>query len=190
MRGSICLSVMFCLLLVPMVIASGQESKKPAKSLLKNHCFETCNKSGDVLFPGWKMVPIEASATLKSDTTTPPGRKSKVSALVDVEGLSTSGYACVIFEYVGNDDFALQKGKKYQLAFYAKSSGTINKVNIVVPKQEGTIMAESTVEGIGKEWKQFKTEFELKEDYQKSRIIFNISAVGRIWFDIVELTVK
>ncbi len=190
MRISVCSSVVLCLLLVPMLAVLGQESKKPARSMLKNHCFETCDKSGDVLFPGWKLIPIEASATLKSDTTTPPGRKSKVSAVIDVEGLSSSGYACVVFEYNDSDDLVLQKGKEYQLAFYAKSSGAINQVKVVVPKQEGTVMAESTITGLGKEWKQFKTKFKIDEDYKKSRVIFQINATGRIWFDIVELTVK
>ena len=153
------------------------DQAEKAKNLVRNGSFENT-------IPDWKLIPIEASASMSLDAAR---SEKKPNALkVSVEGLADNDIACVMLESGGKGTIRVEKNAAYRLIFWAKGE-KMDSFGVVIPKQEGNTLAEGKIDGISGKWKKFEITLKPTEDYAKARLCFCIRQKGTLWLDDVSL---
>lgn len=136
--------------------------------------------------PGWKLIPIEASAEMTLDGSEPLNENNPTVLKIDVKGLAHNSIASVILENGGYAGIAVRKGEEYRLTFWARGEG-IDSLGVVIPKREGNMLAEGKIEGIDGSWKKFELILTASEDYALGRLCFSIRQTGTLRLDDVSL---
>ena len=80
---------------------------------------------------------------------------------------------------------AVKQGQSYQLSLYARGQGP---VTVTLEKQDGTVLATHTVDGIGAEWKKFGAVLTPGATDPNARLA--VATSGTVWLDMVSLMPK
>ena len=187
------LLMLLVLLAVPLQAAenpaTANASNEETAELVRNGGFDELLPDGQneaAPVPGWKLIPIEASAQMALDGTAPSNENHPTALKVTIEGLAPNNIATVMLENNGFSAIPVQKGKTYRLTLSAKSDG-IESFGVVIPKQEGDILAEGKIDSISGEWQKFELLLNVSDDCASGRLCFSIPHKGTLWLDDVSL---
>ena len=82
-----------------------------------------------------------------------------------------------------------QKGKNYELSFYARIDSNYGTalINAALINEEGRNLVNESISRLTQEWKQYKMTFEAPEDCSKGKLQISASHKGTIYLDMVSL---
>ena len=80
---------------------------------------------------------------------------------------------------------AVKEGQAYQLFLYARGQGP---VTVTLEKQDGTVLAQHEVSGIGSEWKKFDAVLSTGATDANARLV--VASAATVWLDMVSLMPK
>lgn len=170
-----------------------ERAASPEGEYIRNGNFSEAEfdaKPSDGLKPAWKLIPIEAAASMKLEKDAPTEASGSNALRVDVTGLAPNRIACVVLENGGFDGIAVERGQAYQLSFWAKSDGVLNALDVVIPKREGSSLAEGKIDKIVPQWKRYELSLTPTETYRLGRLCLRVNQVGTLWLAKVSLVAE
>lgn len=138
----------------------------------------------DPLFSWSLKTEGNSVATISQTNKLPLNQNNPMSLELNVQNLN--GNIAVINS--GFWGIALRKGDRYNLSFYAHKDETYSgEINISLESLGGKVYSTKTITGIGKNWKQFHTNFISSATDTNARFVIHPLSKGKIWFDVVSL---
>lgn len=184
--------------------------------MVQNRSFEDAAAQGVKDFNavlGWQLVlGKDANAVMALDGTKPLNAKNPTSLRLEVKkageraGVANVGFkGCpqmprgephkwlAPFEKAigeSRNGIAVQQGKDYDVSFYARRQGDLDKVVATIERQDGTVLASMTFSGVGNEWRKFEGRMKVGGTDTNAKLVVAVSQTGILWLDMVSLFPK
>ena len=154
--------------------------------LIQNRDFEydiADTKGRDKNWNSMKAWTVLGQASFAVETTVPAHPNNPHYAVLQVsnpgnDGLSNEGF----------DGIAVKAGDKYDFAVYARMiEGKGGKMIVRITNESGSVIAETSVSGIGKEWKNYRAVMTAKETAANAKLEIFPQVTGSVALDMISL---
>jgi alpha-L-arabinofuranosidase len=165
----------------------------------------------------WTLVKTGgADGTITLDTTHPLNPKNSTCLRLDVTragdaaggvGVSNEGFKGVPLQGKDPNERALQSwatrsaeaakksregmhvaaGKDYLFSLYARADTAAAALTVRLEKQDGTVLARQTIEGLGGVWRKIDARLTASATDSDARLVVSSNTVGTVWLDMVSL---
>ena len=86
---------------------------------------------------------------------------------------------------------AVEQGKEYRLSLYARcENGFAGPIVASIERQDGTVLASQSIEGIGAEWRKFDCALSVSATDPNTRLVVAATKPGTLYLDMVSLFPK
>lgn len=167
--------------------------------MIQNRSFE------DASFPlAWKLVKSgTAEGALALDRSKPLNARNPTSLRLEITraggrvGVASEGFRGVpqrgrasewmprFEQAVGG--IAVERGKKYDLSFYARAGGEVGPVTATLERKDGAVLASRTVRRIGGDWKKQTVTLAPRATETEARLVLSAERPGTLWLDMVSM---
>ncbi len=149
---------------------------------IQNRSFEDSAKEA----VAWMLVKgAEAGGSLALDQSRPLNAHNPTSLKLEVSkgqvGVASSGFA-----KEAADGIAVEQGKDYALALYARGGDLI----AALEKSDGASLASQKISGVGADWKKFECVLTASATVTNARLVIYAAKPGVVWLDMVSLFPK
>ncbi|RYX86729.1 DUF1080 domain-containing protein [bacterium] len=167
--------------------------------MVQNRSFE------DTDFPlAWTLIKSQnAAANVELDKSKPLNSQNPTSLRVTVSDVSGGRVGVVNRGFAGtllrgnksewqpkfenaSGGLAVQKGKTYDLSFYARATAS-NPLVASLESSKGVVLASQKVTGVGNGWKKFSVSLSSKDSDSNARLVISTDKTGTFWLDMVSL---
>ncbi len=144
------------------------------------------NRSFGEQTEGWSLHTAgSAHATMALDTANPLNDANKTSLRIDI--LRAARKSPVSLQNDGFWGISVKAGEKYNLSFFARSTGATSPFEVRLQGPDGKIYASDTITGIGPDWKRFTTTFQSSGTEPKAHLSLVATHPDSVWLQTVSL---
>lgn len=135
---------------------------------------------------GWSLsVTGKAVSTISQVSVNPLNTATPNSLQLDVKVVKSGSVSVINSGFWGIE---IEKGKKYNLSFYAHGDPTFKgELEVRLEGPDGSILGKEKIKGIGAAWQKFTCSIEAKAGNSKGRFCISPLSAGTVWFDVVSL---
>lgn len=154
--------------------------------LLENRDFEYTLSDKDGRDPNWTSThswKLEgAGSSFRIDTASPIHPNNPHYAVLNTTEVGAG------LVNIGWEGIVLKKGDKYDFSLFVKQlSGKSNSLTVNLVSQKGAVLAQTTVNGFGREWKKKNLVLTSNADATDAKLILKPMGAGSLGLDMVSL---
>lgn len=155
--------------------------------LVKNRSFEYGSQASNAERHGWKNNNAKTLTFTVENGTEDNSYLNEVNPHYAVLNNISESYAGIgNFGYL--DGLAVKAGDAYNISFYAKALESYNgQIRISLQGTDGTLYAESFVEGITNEWHKYETTLTPSQTVNKDLLLYVEITGGKLAFDMISM---
>lgn len=158
--------------------------------LIENRSFESLDSRGaknnySQVYDGgygWSPYPVDGKGASMKYLSDYPAFKENPHYLEFTAAQSQKGFTNQAYEGI-----PLEKGRKYNISFYARADEYDGKIKVSVRKKGKHVTSTFVVEQLTKEWKQYEGTIEALETQRHNDFVIELSKIGTVNFDLISL---